>query len=218
MTPARARLTGALVLALGSTTAALAGCRAKDDLITAEWRDTFDRSELGPSWRDTGGGYRIDNGRLAARGAHNHPVWLRKRLPTDVAIEVDATSNNPSGDIKVELFGDGVSFDPDRGAYTASGYVLIFGGWHNTLSIICRGNEHDEGRKATRTEPPVVPGRTYHFSISRREGLIDWKIDGAPFLAWQDPRPLGGSGHEYMAFSDWESELFFDNLVIRPLP
>jgi len=208
----------ALVLAALATVALTSsGCRPKDELIVSEWSDSFDRAELGPSWRDTGGGYRIDNGRLAAAGAHNHPVWLRKRLPADVAIEVDVVANSPTGDIKLELFGDGASFDPDRGAYTSTGYVLIFGGWRNTLSIICRGNEHDEGRKVTRTEPQVVPGHSYHFLITRRAGLIDWQIDGVPFLAWQDPQPLGGRGHEYLAFDDWESEVFFDNLVIRPL-
>ena len=207
-----------LVLVLVSVLAGAAGCRPKEDLITTEWRDDFDRTELGPAWRDTGGGYRIDRGRLAARGGHNHPVWLRKRLPADVSIEVDAHPTSAEGDIKLELFGDGVSFDPDRGGYVSTGYVLIFGGWHNTLSIICRGNEHDEGRKVTRATPRVVADRTYHFWITRKAGLIDWKIDGQPFLAWQDPDPLGGAGHEYMAIDDWESEVFFDDLVIRALP
>jgi hypothetical protein len=208
---------GTAVLVLSLVAMSAGGCRRSgDELITSEWRDSFDRADLGPLWRDTGGGYRIDGGRLAARGAHNHPVWLRKRLPDDVTIEVDAHPTNADGDIKVELYGDGASFDPDRGGYVSTGYVLIIGGWHNTLSVICRGDEHGEGRKATRSEPRVVPGRTYHFTITRRAGLLDWKIDGQPFLAWQDPRPLGGSGHEYLAFDDWESEVFFDNLVIRP--
>jgi farnesoic acid O-methyltransferase len=208
----------AAVLALSLVALSAGGCRrSSDELITGEWRDGFDRAELGPLWRDTGGGYRIDGGRLAARGGHNHPVWLRKRLPDNVTIEVDAHPASTDGDIKLELYGDGASFDPDRGGYVSTGYVLIFGGWHNTLSIICRGDEHGEGRKATRSEPRVVPGRTYHFTITRRAGLLDWKIDGQPFLAWQDPRPLGGAGHEYLAFDDWESEVFFDNLVIRPV-
>lgn len=213
--PARA-LAAAMVTVVALS---VAGChRSQDELITGEWRDTFDRTDLGPLWRDTGGGYRIDGGRLAARGAHNHPVWLRKRLPADVTIEVDAHPTSADGDIKLELFGDGVSFDPDRGGYVSTGYVLIFGGWHNTLSIICRGDEHGEGRKATRSEPRVVPGHTYHFTITRRAGLLDWKVDGQPFLSWQDPQPLGGAGHEYLAFDDWESEVFFDDLVIRPAP
>ena len=96
------------------------------------------------------------------------------------------------------------------------GLVLIFGGWHNSLSVICRNDEHDAGRKVWRTDRPVEPGRKYHFWIQRQGGRIDWRIDGAPFLAWTDPDPLTGGGHEYLAFNDWESEVHFDNLSIQP--
>ena len=49
------------------------------------------------------------------RGAVNHPLWLRKRLPRDVVVELDVMSKSQAGDIKIELFGDGESFDPDQG-------------------------------------------------------------------------------------------------------
>lgn len=206
------------VLLMLAVVAAGAGCRVKDEAITTTFSDTFERTELGAHWRDTGGGYRIVDGQLAAGGAYNHPAWLRKRLPHDVSIELDAQSRSPAGDLKIELFGDGESFDSDRGSYVSTGYMLIFGGWNNSLSVICRNNEHDEGRKASRTDRRVEPGRTYHWSITRKGGTIDWKIDGAPFLAWTDPDPLGGSGHEYLGVNDWEADVRFDNLVIRPAP
>lgn len=190
----------------------------RDEMLTGPFTERFDRAELGPAWRDTGGNYRIVDGKLVARGAHNHPAWLRKRLPRDVSIELDVQSNSEAGDIKLELFGDGESFDPDRGAYTSSGYVLIFGGWHNTLSVICRNNEHDEGRKAARADRKVEAGRQYHFAITRKGGRIDWRIDGTPFLDWTDSEPLWGAGHEYLAVDDWESEVLFDNLEIAPAP
>jgi hypothetical protein len=197
---------------------ALGACRAKDPMLAEPFTDRFDRDELGPAWRDTGGNYRIVEGKLVAHDAHNHPAWLRKRLPRDVSIEFDVRSNSDAGDIKVELFGDGESFDPDRGAYVSTGYVLIFGGWHNSLSVICRNNEHDDGRKAARTDRKVEPGRVYHFAITRKNGSIDWRIDGAPFLSWTDPEPLAGAGHEYFAVDDWEAEVLFDNLTVAPAP
>jgi hypothetical protein len=215
------RVRDRIVLGLFSTVlvaSLAAGCRVKEEAITGTFADSFDRAELGPDWRDTGGGYRIVEGQLVAGGAYNHPAWLRKRLPRDVSIELDATSRSPAGDIKIELFGDGESFDPDRGAYVSTGYMLIFGGWNNSLSVICRNNEHDEGRKAARSDRRVEPGRRYHWSIVRKGGTIDWKIDGAPFLSWTDPDPLAGSGHDYLAVNDWEAEVRFDNLVIRPAP
>jgi hypothetical protein len=193
-----------------------AGCRTKDPTITAPFRDDFERAEPGPSWNLTAPEYHISAGKLTVANGYNHPAWLRRKLPHDVLIDLDAVSRSPAGDLKVELFGDGESFDPDKGSYTSTGYVFIFGGWHNSLSVICRNNEHDDGRKAERRDVRVEPGRTYHWTISRRGGTIDWRIDGNPFLSWTDPEPLAGSGHEYLAVNDWESDVSFDNLEVRP--
>ncbi len=193
------------------------GCRVKEEAITAPFSDDFQRSDLGSSWNATTPNYHISDGRLTVANAYNHPAWLRKKLPRNAAIEFDAMSKSPAGDLKIELYGDGESFDPDKGGYVSTGYVLIFGGWRNSLSVICRNNEHDDGRKAERTAPKVELGRTYHWSITRKDGAIDWRIDGQPFLAWSDPEPLAGAGHEYLAVDDWEAEVFFDNFNIRSL-
>jgi len=142
-----------------------------------------------------------------AFGPRQRPDMAFTRIVTALA---DGTS--------FELFGDGESFDPDRGSYTSSGYVLIFGGWNNSLSVICRQEEHGAGRKASRTDTHVEQNRVYHFTITRRGGAIDWTVDGRPFLAWTDPEPLAGSGHEFLAVDDWEAELTFDHLKIRPAP
>lgn len=206
-----------MLLAFLGAIAGSAGCRPRVPTITDPFSDAFERAEIGPSWRDTGGGYQIKTGALAIQGAYNHPLWLLRKLPDNVQIDLDVSSRSAAGDIKVELFGDGESFDPDKGGYVSTGYMFIFGGWHNSLSVICRNNEHDDGRKVARTQPVVELGRTYHWTISRRGGALDWRIDGQPFLAWTDPDPLKGSGHEYFAFNNWESEAYFDNLTIRPL-
>ena len=209
-----ARLASFVGLAL-----ALPACRAKVPAIDAPFTDDFERAELGATWNATAtDAYRVTGGQLTVSNAHNHPAWLRRRLPHDVVVEVDAVSKSPAGDIKIELFGDGESFDPDKGAYTSSGYVLIFGGWNNSLSVICRQDEHGAGRKAGRSDVHVEPNRSYHFTITRKGGALDWAIDGRPFLAWTDPEPLAGAGHEYLAVDDWEAELHFDNLHIRPAP
>ena len=208
------------ILTMASMVLAAPACRGRDTApaMTAPFSDSFERDALGSDWLDTGGGYQISGGKLRAHDGYNHPAWLKKRLSHDVVIDVDVQSNSPAGDIKVELFGDGHSFDPDKGGYVSTGYVLIFGGWHNSLSVICRNNEHDEGRKVTRTSPRVTIGQTYHFTITRRGGEIDWKVDGAPFLAWTDPQPLYGPDHAYFAVNDWEADVTFDNLTVRPLP
>jgi hypothetical protein len=135
-----------------------------------------------------------------------------------VIVEIDAMSTSPDGDVKVELFGDGESFDRDGNRYEATGYMFVFGGWQNSLSIIGRLGEHDDAVKASRAQPRVQPGRIYHWVITKRGGNIDWQMDGQPFLAFHDPQPLGGSGHQFFAINNWKTDVHFDNLRIRPAP
>jgi hypothetical protein len=206
-------LAAGLVLAVAG-----AGCRAKDPTISAPFTDTFDRGELGASWNATSPQYKLAGGALTVQNAYNHPAWLKERLPRDAQIDLDVSSKSAVGDIKIELWGDGESFAHEKGAYTSSGYVFIFGGWRNSLSVLCRMEEHGAGRKAERADLKVQPNRTYHWTITRKGGSLDWKIDGQPFLAWNDPEPLAGQGHEYLGLNDWESQVTIDNLSIRPAP
>lgn len=194
------------------------GCRVKTQPITEPFSDDFERAEVGPQWLNTGAEYRVAGGRLNIAGAHNHPLWLRRTLPRDFVVELDAVSTSPDGDLKIELCGDGVSFDPDGNRYDTTGYVLFFGGHRNTNSIIGRLGEHDAQIAAERTDVRVVPNRVYHWTVSKKGGKLDWLIDGKPFLSYVDPSPLSGAGHEFFAFNDWETNVFFDNLRIRPAP
>ena len=176
------------------------------------YRDDFERPVLGESWFTTGMHWRVSGGELWAPEAKNNPLWLRMRLPHDVAIEFDARSEgstgNRQGDIKFEIFGDGRSH--------ASGYVCVFGGWGNTVTAIARLDEHGSDRKERR-DRPVEPGRRYHMRVERRGSVLRWSVDGELLLEYDDPRPLAGPGHDRFGFSGWASDLFFDNLVVEPL-
>ncbi len=200
---------GALILALG-------GCsRSGDPPLTEEFVDNFDRQEIGASWNNTGGPYKIVDGELHVAGARNHPLWLKKRLPDNVRVTFDVRSESPQGDIKFELFGDGVSFARES-SYTATGYVLIFGGWSNRYNVIARLDEHGADRQVRR-EPRVVRGKTYRMKAERRGGLLRWYVDDEPLLEFDDALPLKGRGHDHFAFNNWETPLYFDNLRIIPL-
>jgi hypothetical protein len=197
---------------------ALAACKVREQPpISERWEDSFEGG-LGEVFYATGEGYHLEHGALSARGAHNHPLWLRKKLPRDVRIDLDAWSTEARGDIKLEVFGDGHSYDPDGGRYTATGYELIFGGWYNTKSIIARLDEHGSD-VVERTEPKVVPNKHYHWRIERQRNTLTWFIDDmtTPFLRYEDPRALEGAGHEYLGVNNWETDTWFDNLVIAPL-
>jgi Farnesoic acid 0-methyl transferase len=196
----------------------LGGCKVREQPpITEAWQHDFDDGLAGLYYA-TGDGYHVERGALSARGAHNRPLWLRKKLPRDVRIDLDAWTTEPRGDIKIEVFGDGRSYDPDGGRYTATGYELIFGGWFNTKSIIARLDEHGSDL-VQRTEPKVIATQRYHWRIERRHNAITWYVDDmtTPFLRYEDPRPLDGAGHEYLGFNNWETDTWFDNLAIAPL-
>lgn len=204
---------------LGLVVVALVACKVKDPPpIRDEWTDNFDRDEVGDHYFATGDGYRVANKALNAKGAHNHPLWLRAKIPRDIRVELEVWSTDPRGDIKIELFGDGKSYDPDAGAYMATGYELIFGGWHNSKSIIARLDEHGPD-VVQRTRPKVVPNQRYQWRIERKGNQLTWYIDDmtTPFLQMTDPKPLDGMGHEYLGFNNWETDTWFDNLVISPL-
>jgi hypothetical protein len=197
----------------------LLGCKVKDPPpITERFTDDFERTGIGGNYYKTGGGYQVADGALSTKGSYNHPLWLRKKLPRDVVIEFDAWSDSSDGDIKVEIFGDGVSYDPDRGQYTSSGYVLVMGGWNNSRSMIARGNEHGKDM-VERSDVRVKVGQRYHWKIQRQGKRIDWWIDDmeTPFLGFEDPSPLHSAGHEYFGFNNWHSDSWFDNLSITPL-
>jgi hypothetical protein len=201
---------------------------------TVPLNDDFSSEErLKNSYFSTGGQWRLINGELLSPGVKNNPLWLKASLPNNVAIDFDAKSTSPEGDIKVEIFGDGSDH--------ASGYVLIHGGWNNQISVIARLDEHGPSlpslqadaqrqgkdlasmyRSDTRVRVegnpfPVVIGQTEHWRIERRGSIISWFINGKPFLSFDDPMPLTGKGHDRMGFSSWEAQLYFDNLKIEAL-
>lgn len=179
------------------------------------FRDNFDRADLGTQWNNTGANWRIVGGQLTVNGARNRPLWLRRRLPDNVRIEFDVRSDSVEGDIKIELFGDGISRAVAE-SYTATSYVVIFGGWGNQINVLARMNEHGDDRVEDRTQHVEV-GRTYHFRIERSGSRVSAFVDDRPLVTMNDPEPLGGPGHDHFAFNNWQSQLTFDNLRISPL-
>jgi hypothetical protein len=133
--------------------------------IGDRFSDDFERADIGPEWRETGPGWRIANGSLVGQGVRNHPLWLRRRLPRNAHIAFDAWSESPNGDLKCEVYGDGESFAREA-SYTATSYVVIFGGWFNSLNVIARMDEHAADRRVRRG-PRVEVNRHYRFDRAR---------------------------------------------------
>jgi hypothetical protein len=186
-----------------------------DPALDGPFTDDFDRKELGPLWRNTGGPYSMVNGELKVRGARNKPLWLRRTLPRDARVEFDVRSESPEGDIKVEVYGDGISRATEA-SYTATSYVVVFGGWSNSLNIIARMDEHADDR-VVGPRRKVVPGHKYHMKIERKGDTIKAWADDQLLAEMKDPNPLWGAGHDHFAINNWATEVYFDNLKITPL-
>jgi hypothetical protein len=194
--------------------------------IDAPFVDTFDRTELGADWNQTGPGWSMKEGRLCVSDAKNHPAWLRRRLPTNARIEFEATSSSPDGDLKAEAWGDGRSAASGSSYTNATSYIVIFGGWKNTFHVLARLDEHAKDRTAIHVEPgetdpraqPALPDRAYRFKIERTDGkTVRYFVDDVEILSLKDSNPLLGAGHEHFGFNDWQVPACFDNLTITPL-
>jgi len=206
---------------------AAAGSAARPSApLGAGFEDAFERSAIGDDWRPASGDWRIEGGRLCGRGAHNHPVWLDRVLPTNARIEFDATSASPDGDLKAEFFGDGMSAATGTSYNDATSYLTIFGGWKNTFHVLARLNEHASDRPEIRITPgsdderarPVSPGQVYHFKVERADGrTVSWWIGDMLMFKFTDPDPLLGPGHDHFGFNDCEVPVCFDNVKIVPL-
>lgn len=207
----------ALFTSLAAALALTSSCTPQGDpaIGSAGFEDDFERSEVGENWHGTGGPFSIRDGQLRVKGARNKPLWLRRTLPRDVRVEFDVRSESPDGDIKVELFGDGVS-KAEQASYTATSYVVVFGGWNNSKNIIARLDEHGED-VVVGPAYKVVQGKTYRMKIERRGGTIRAWVDDHELATMTDPDPLEGPGHDHFAFNNWQSELWFDNLRIEAL-
>ncbi|QQR91207.1 MAG: hypothetical protein IPJ88_05600 [Myxococcales bacterium] len=195
----------------------LSACTPQGDpaIAASGFRDDFERSELGPLWNKTGGNYSLVDGQLRVSGARNHPLWLKRRLPRDVRVELDVRSESEQGDIKVELFGDGKSHATSE-HYTATSYVIILGGWSNTLNVIARMDEHGSDR-VVGLKKRIEMGQVYHLRVERRGALVSVWLDGQKLGQMHDKQPLFGRGHDHFAFNNWGVETWFDNLHIEPL-
>lgn len=201
-----------LLLGLGAM-----GCTPQGDpaIPSDGLEDDFDRRQIGELYNNTGGPWSIRDGELHVKGARNRPLWLERTLPRNVRIDFDVRSESPEGDIKVEVFGDGVSRAESQ-SYTATSYVVILGGWGNSLNVIARLDEHGDDR-VVGPKKKIEPGKTYHVKIEREGDTLTVWLDGEELMKMGDSDPLYGRGHDHFAFNNWESELYFDNLEIEPL-
>ena len=188
---------------------------------TLVFSDDFEREELGENYRvaaaDYGfkaGTWVIEKGRLKGEKIHNAALWLKRELPKNVRVEFVAKAESNQGDVKSEIFGDGMTHQ--------SGYILIHGGWKNSTIAIARQYEHGEDRKVDNRSCGVRSGRRqcvesgvdYHWAIERRGSTLKWYLNGRLLLTYPDAHPIQG---RHFGFNNWEAPVTFDSLKIYSL-
>ena len=139
------------------------------------YQDNFDRATIGAAWWSNGGLWRVVDGQLYSPGVGNNPLWLKARLPPDVRVEFDVRSEGPDGDIKWEMYGDGRNH--------STGYLFLFGAWHNRESRICKLDEHALAQDEVRAQLAAT-ARPYPRQMSFIEAV------GAFFNRWSARRDL----------------------------
>ena len=184
-----------------------------DAPVGQPYSDDFEGGVLNAPWRSQGGSWRIvpvEGGHaVSSIGDHNIPLGLDVPLSRNCRVEFDAWSDSSDVDIKMEIFGDGIRHE--------SGYIVIAGGWNNTLTVIARLDEHQPGRATKKAR--FEPRRRMHFVVERADGhTLTLDIDGRRILSYDDDAPLYGPRNNKLAFSAWESQVSYDNVVITPLP
>ena len=157
--------------------------------------------------------WRVLDGKLHAQEVHNAALWMKTALPEgDVRVSFVATALTKEGDVKCEFLGDGV--------HHQSGYILINGGWKNTVRAIARQDEHGEDRhddyRCQRTpHKKCIPAHQPQvWVIERRGQRIDWYIDGVFTLSYRDHNFING---RYFGFNNWSAHTQFDDLKVYKL-
>ncbi len=165
-------------------------------------------------WKAESKNWKIVDGRLFTGDLpnQNKGLWLEGlTLPQNVRMEFEATStkgNKPEfeGDMKFEFGGD----KPEH----AAGYIIIFGGWKNSVNTIARHDEHGAGRLVTDTNVKVKEDQTYQLKVVRFNGEVKWFLGDELLLRVKDSEPAQGGS---FGFNDWNSRVYFDNLKIYAL-
>jgi hypothetical protein len=137
--------------------------------------DRFDRATLGEAWWSNGGLWRIVDGQVYSPGVGNNPLWLKARLPAEVRVEFDVRSEGADGDIKWEMYGDGRNH--------STGYLFLFGAWHNRESRIAKLDEHALTQEELRAQ---LAAAAHPYARP-----MDWmQRMAAPFNQWLARRDL----------------------------
>ncbi|MCA9514114.1 MAG: hypothetical protein KC635_04165 [Myxococcales bacterium] len=175
------------------------------------FEDDFERAELGEGWQVESPDWKIVGGWLHSTRPENKGAWLMTQLPKGswrvefLARSEPLPDGSFPGDLKCEVAAD----KPEH----QGGYIVINGGWNNSLDVIARKDEHGKDRLA-QAAAPVKPSVAYKWAIVKHEGTLYWFRDGELLMTYADDKPIDG---RYFGFNNWATQAYFDALKIYAL-
>lgn len=154
----------------------------------------------------------IRDGRLEAKHQRDFACDLAftKPVPGDVRVTWKLTPHDGNSNLNCFLAGG------DR----ISGYTFHLGGWRiPDYAVLSRGADVTILDSTFRAEA-FVPGRTYKMMMEREGGTVRLAIDGITVLAYRDPEPLEGPGHQQFGFEVVDTSFAIDDVDVwfKPLP
>jgi len=173
--------------------------------------DRFDRKELGEDWHLYRGQAAIKDDALFVKGPAGisiRPPGDTRKLGPNLRVEYDAVSDDP-GDLSL-LLNVCIGGDANDQHCVSTGYFFGIASEGNKLCKILAF-----GKELARSETPgLKPGRKYHVTVEKSNGLMRILIDGKEMVR-ADNQELVGAGS--LGFYVWNTGTF-DNLEVYRLP
>lgn len=210
--------------------------------VSLPFADDFSNpATVAAHYHSLGGFPRVVNGELLSPGTKNNPLWLKATLPDNVRVEFDAHAPSQDGEIRLELFGNGIDH--------LSGYEFVYAPWSavgvqgrlpatlvrldenaltlqrwqekaraaGTTSLTAVGFGPNSGVRVEGPPVSIEPGRVYRTRVERRGDTLRWWVDGQRLVEFRDPFPLRGPWHDRVGLSSVEGDVYYDNFRVTPL-
>jgi hypothetical protein len=208
--------------------------------LEVPFTDNFEDPTLS-AWAGDSSAFRSERAGMVIESAEGRAVWLRRRLPRDVAIEFDLVTppDREAGGIEFYLHAPATN-------QRTGGYVFLLGGYSNHWSVLGRQSDDRAPPNSSISFPPnssweshprgfrmmcgedrylldenhaVLPvvdrGKTYRMRIGRSDRRLLWEIDGAPYLSMYDITPIYDHRAALFGFGGVRASYRIEHFTIR---
>jgi hypothetical protein len=169
------------------------------------WADDFERAGLGADWQVLAGAWSVADGQLVTTGG---ALLATRKFPGLQRLEFQASVMPNPG---ISDMSPAIHCGP---AKHSTGYLLQFGGYHNSRNSIQRKGDVLVQNSDIRIEP----GKVYSIVAEYDGGIVRLTVDGKTVVEHADPYPLVGPANEQIGFYVFEGNVKIDNVKVFTSP